>query len=161
MLFLIAMPLHAEIDKAVNYDYSNIKCTRVVDGDTIVLENDERVRLTGIDTPETYKSKKLYKDAERTGQDIETIRAMGKKATEFVKKLVGGKQVRLEFDVQERDRYGRLLAYIYLLDGTFVNAEIVKQGYASLMTIPPNVKYAELFQKLYQDARENNRGLWR
>ncbi|MDI6606193.1 MAG: thermonuclease family protein, partial [Candidatus Omnitrophota bacterium] len=61
---------------------------------------------------------------------------------------------------QERDIYKRLLAYVYLEDGTFVNAQILKQGYASLMTIPPNVKYAELFLKLYREARENRRGLW-
>ena len=68
----------------------------------------------------------------------------------------------LEFDVDRRDRYERLLAYVYLKDdGVFVNAEIVKQGYASLLTIPPNVKYADLFLKLYREARENRRGLWK
>jgi len=66
-----------------------------------------------------------------------------------------------EFDVEKKDRYERLLAYVYLKDGTFLNAEIVKQGYASLMTYPPNVKYADDFVKLYREARENNRGLWK
>jgi len=63
--------------------------------------------------------------------------------------------------VEKYDKYNRLLAYVYLKDGTFVNAEIVKQGYASLMTFPPNVKYADLFLKLYQEARKNKRGLWK
>jgi len=86
--------------------------------------------------------------------------ALGKRAHLFTKNLVEGKKVRLEFDVQKRDRYDRLLAYVYLEDGTFVNAEIVRQGYAQVMTIPPNVKYQELFLRLQKEARENGRGLW-
>jgi micrococcal nuclease len=86
---------------------------------------------------------------------------MGQKSYEFTKKLVEGKRVRLEFDAERHDRYKRILAYVYLEDGTFVNAEIVAQGYASLLTYPPNVKYADLFLKLYQLARENKRGLWK
>jgi micrococcal nuclease len=143
------------------YNYSDIMVKRVVDGDTIVLENAERVRLIGIDTPEMHESDKLYRDSQRTRQDIKTIKALGRRAYEFTKNLVEGKRVSLEFDVEKHDKYGRILAYVYLKDGTFVNAEIVKQGYASLMTIPPNVKYADLFLKLYQEARENRRGLWR
>ncbi len=72
-----------------------------------------------------------------------------------------GKTVRLEFDVQQVDRYNRLLAYVYLKDGTFVNAWLVENGYAVVMTIPPNVKYQELFLKLQREAREAKRGLWR
>ncbi|MFH1441379.1 MAG: thermonuclease family protein, partial [Candidatus Omnitrophota bacterium] len=140
------------------YDYSDILVQRVVDGDTIVLESGERVRLIGIDTPEMHESSKLYKDSKKTKQDIEVIKAMGKCSYEFTKNLIEGKRVRLEFDVEKQDRYKRLLAYVYLKDGTFVNAEIVKQGYASLMTIPPNVKYADLFLELYQEARDNQRG---
>lgn len=83
---------------------------------------------------------------------------MGKESAKFTTGLVLGKDVRLEFDVQKKDRYGRLLAYVYLEDGTFVNAEIIKQGYGSPMTVPPNVKYAELFRKLYQEARGANEG---
>lgn len=142
-------------------DYSNILVTRAVDGDTLVLENKERVRLIGIDTPEMHESNKLYRDSQRSGQDIATIKALGKRAYEFTKKLVEGKRVSLEFDVERHDKYDRILAYVFLKDGTFVNAEIVKQGYASLMTYPPNVKYADEFLKLYREARENKRGLWK
>ena len=85
---------------------------------------------------------------------------MGRRAYEVTKKLVEGKRVRLEFDVERFDKYKRILAYVYLLDGTFVNAAIVEQGYASLMTYPPNVKYADLFLRLYREARQNKRGLW-
>ena len=141
--------------------HENLLVERAVDGDTLKLGTGERVRLIGIDTPEMHESEKLYRDAARTHQDVRTIQALGRRAYEFTRSLVEGKLVRLEFDVERRDKYGRLLAYVYLVnEGTFVNAEIVKQGYASLMTYPPNVKHADLFLKLYQEARENKRGLW-
>jgi len=143
------------------YNYDDIMVVRAVDGDTLKLENGERVRLIGIDTPEVYESTKLYRDSKKSGQDIKTIQALGKRSSGFTKNLVEGKRVRLEFDVEKRDKYKRLLAYVYLKDGTFVNAEIVKQGYASLMTYPPNIKYVDTFKELYQEARVNNRGLWK
>jgi micrococcal nuclease len=142
-------------------DYSNVLVERVVDGDTLKLATGERVRLIGIDTPEMHESNKLDKDAARSGQDKSAIQKLGRISYEFTRDLVEGKRVRLEFDVERRDQYGRILAYVYLKDDTFVNAEIVKQGYASLMTYPPNVKYSDLFLKLYQEARQNRRGLWK
>ena len=144
-----------------SYNYTNILVSRAVDGDTLKLENGERVRLIGIDTPEMHESEKLYRDSARSKQDISTIQKLGRRAYEFTKNLVEGKRVSLEFDVEKHDKYGRLLAYVYLKDGTFVNGKIVEEGFASLMTIPPNVKYADLFFKLYQEARNNRRGLWR
>ena len=144
-----------------SFDYNNILVIRAVDGDTLVLENNERVRLIGIDTPEMHESSKLNRDGQRLGQDVETIKQLGRRSYEVMKKLVQGKRVRLEFDLERRDKYKRLLAYVYLPDGTFLNAEMVKQGYASLMTYPPNVKYADLFLKLYQQARQDQRGLWK
>jgi len=143
-----------------SYNYTNIRVKRAVDGDTLLLESGERVRLIGIDTPEMHESDKLYRDAERSKENISTIQKLGEEAYAFTKNLVEGKEVSLEFDVERYDKYDRLLAYVYLKDGTFVNAEIVKQGYASLMSIPPNLKYADLFLKLYRQARENRRGLW-
>jgi len=160
-IFLCIFLLGFTIPFGKTYNYADILVKRAVDGDTLVLENGERVRLIGIDTPEMHESNKLYRDAQRTKQDISTIQKLGRRAYEFTKNLVEGKRVSLEFDVEKRDKYGRLLAYVYLKDGTFLNAEIVKQGYASLMTIPPNVKYADLFLKLYREARENRRGLWK
>ena len=142
-------------------DYNDILVSRVVDGDTLVLENGERVRLIGIDTPELHESAKLDRDARSTGQDPRAIQELGRQAYEVTKNLVEGKRVSLEFDAQRFDRYKRLLAYVYLLDGTFVNAEIVKLGYASLMKIPPNIKYAVLFVQLYAEARQAKRGLWK
>lgn len=145
-----------------NYNYADILVKRVIDGDTLELESGERVRLIGIDTPEVHESNKLHRDSQRSGEDISTIQKLGKRSWDFTKKLAEGQRVSLEFDVEKYDKYNRLLAYVYLKkEGTFVNAEIIKQGYASLMTFPPNVKYADLFTKLYQDARKNKRGLWK
>ncbi len=143
-----------------DYGYSSILVTRAVDGDTLVLENRERVRLIGIDTPEMHESNKLNRDAQRSGEDVATIKQLGRQSYAFTKKLLEGKRVRLEFDVERFDKYKRILAYVYLEDGTFVNAKIIEEGYASLMTYPPNVKYADLFLKLYTEARQNQRGLW-
>jgi len=134
---------------------------RVIDGDTFELDNGERVRLLGIDTPEKYQSKKLDKDAELSGQDKETIKKLGQLSTEYAKKLAEGKKVTLERDEEsnDRDKYGRLLRYIYLEDGTFVNGKLVKDGYAQVYDKFPLTKLDELRQ--YQrEARENRKGLW-
>jgi micrococcal nuclease len=142
------------------YDYADILVSRVIDGDTLQLEDGERVRLIGIDTPEVHESDKLYRDAQRSRRDVNTIKELGRKSWDFTRQLVESKRVSLEFDIERRDKYQRLLAYVYLKDGLFVNAEIIKRGYANLLTIPPNVKYADLFRQLYQEARQDRRGLW-
>jgi micrococcal nuclease len=125
--------------------------TRVVDGDTIHVSvggHDEAVRYIGMDTPETKKP----------GSPIECF---GKAASAENERLVTGRHVRLVYDAERRDRYGRLLAYVYRRpDGLFVNAELVRRGFATLLTIPPNVAHAELFRRLQRTARESNRGLW-
>ncbi len=119
---------------------------RVIDGDTIEVEGLGTVRYIGVDTPET---KHPQKPVERMGQE----------AYEANRRLVEGKRVKLEFDVEQRDRYGRVLAYVYV-GTTFVNAWLVEAGYAQVMTVPPNVKYAELFLELEREAWEAKRGLW-
>jgi micrococcal nuclease len=122
---------------------------RIVDGDTIYVRFDgrtEKVRYIGMDTPETHHPRR----GEEPG---------GRAATEVNRLLVDGKVVRLELDVRERDRYGRLLAYVFVGD-LMVNAELVRLGYAQVMTVPPNVKHASLFVKLQREARESARGLW-
>jgi len=133
---------------------------RVVDGDTLKLSTGEKVRLIGVDTPELYYSEKLLKDSKRSGDSVETIQFLGAKASRFTRKLCLNKKVRLEYDVEKRDRYKRLLAYVYLEDGTFLNAKIIEEGYGQLMTIPPNVKYADYFRKLERQARNDKKGLW-
>ena len=123
---------------------------RIVDGDTIhvrIGSTIEKVRYIGVNTPEVHHPTK----GEEPG---------GREASEVNRQLVAGKRVRLQLDVQERDRYGRILAYVWVGD-LMVNAEMVRQGYAQVMTIPPNVRYQDLFLKLQRDAREAGRGLWR
>lgn len=154
--------------------------TRVIDGDTFLLSNGEKVRLTGIDTPESNNNPKALKDSERSGQDVGAITRQGKEAAQFTKKLAEGKKIRIEYDVQKRDRYGRLLVYAYDIDTLkrnpqtkvpeglvvsankeiFLNGSIISSGYAVPLTIPPNVKHADQFKKLYSEARSGKRGLW-
>jgi apolipoprotein N-acyltransferase len=143
------------------YDYNDILVVRAVDGDTVELENGEKVRLIGIDTPEAWYGPKLERDARRTKRDHRTIMKMGKRAADFTKKLVTGKKVRLEFDVEKRDRYGRLLAYLYLPDGKMLNSELLSEGYAQVYTFQPNVKYLDKFLELQKEARDNERGFWK
>jgi micrococcal nuclease len=139
---------------------------RVIDGDTFVCQfsdgKEEHIRLIGVDAPESRRNEKAERDSQRTGQDIETIIAQGKKASGFSKSyLKPGTTVKLELDVEHRDKYWRLLAYTYLPDGTMFNTLLVKEGYAQIMTIPPNVRHQDLFLELQREARENHRGLWK
>ena len=123
---------------------------KVVDGDTIHVrlgDRVEKIRYIGVNTPEVHHPTK----GEEPG---------GREAHAMNRTLVAGKQVRLELDVQPRDRYGRLLAYVWVGD-TMINAELVRRGFAQVMTVPPNVRHQALFLKLQRDAREARRGLWR
>ncbi|MFP4472360.1 MAG: thermonuclease family protein [Candidatus Omnitrophota bacterium] len=141
-------------------DYQNVRVSYVYDGDTVQLENGEKLRLIGIDSPEAYPSDKLRRDARRSGLSDELIMRQGKKASAFTRDLVSGKMVRLEFDIERRDKYGRLLGYVYLDEDTMLNAVIIQAGYARPMPIPPNVRYADEFDRLYQEARSAGSGLW-
>jgi len=136
----------------------------IVDGDTykILIQNQEfKVRLLGIDTPESSNNPKTRRDSQRGGQDVQEIIALGKLATEFVHNYLNeGDCIRLELDVEHFDRYDRILAYVYLIDGRMMNEILVREGYAQTMTYSPNVKYQELFLEANRDARENKRGLW-
>jgi micrococcal nuclease len=123
---------------------------RVTDGDTLVVDVDgteEYVRLIGVDTPES-----VHPDKERNVP-------YGEIASEFTKKLVEDKTVVLELDVQERDKYGRLLAYVYL-DGIMLNKTLLSEGHAKLATYPPNVRYVDEFTELQANAREKGAGIW-
>jgi len=130
-----------------NPEYQFVLVKRVIDGDTIELDNRIKVRYIGIDTPETKHPRK-------------PVQYFGKEASEANKKLVGNKRVRLEYDVQHLDKYGRTLAYVYLEDGTFVNAWLVENGFARVSTYPPNVKYQDKFIELERKARDVQKGLW-
>ncbi|MGB9697605.1 MAG: thermonuclease family protein [Ignavibacteria bacterium] len=134
---------------------------RVIDGDTFELSNGQRVRMLGIDTPEKYDSKKLERDVEITKQDRKTIKRLGELASEYVKNFLEGKRVILKKEPygDDKDKYGRLLRWVYLEDGTFVNGKIVADGYANVYEEFPVSKTLELRQ-LEREARENKRGLW-
>jgi micrococcal nuclease len=127
------------------------RVVRVVDGDTIHVQlagGREKVRYIGVDTPETHHPTK-------------GVQCYGREAAEFNARLVGGERVRLVRDVERRDRYGRLLAYVYRVrDGLFVNAELARRGFARPLTIAPDVRYAERFAALAGEARAQGRGLW-
>jgi micrococcal nuclease len=138
---------------AASADGGNATVDRVVDGDTIRVVagggRSERVRLIGVDTPET-------KDPRRP------VQCFGKEASAFTAKLLPhATRVRLVRDVEGRDRYGRLLAYVYRArDGLFVNLALAEGGYARTLTIPPNVAHVDEFVAAVRVARDERRGLW-
>jgi len=139
--------------------------TRVVDGDTIVVQLDsgrlEHVRLIGIDTPESKPNKRASLQAGRSQRDEQSIIAMGKEAMRITEQLSPpGTPVSLELDVQPRDKYRRLLAYVYLPSGAMLNEEIIARGYANLLTIPPDVRHTERFRRALEASRAARRGLW-
>lgn len=131
---------------------ANATVLRVVDGDTIVADidgNRERVRLIGIDTPESVKPNS-------------PVECYGKEASAHTKDLLAdGTPIRLVLDVEERDRYGRLLAYVYRAsDGEFINLTLAEDGYAGLLTYPPNVAHVDEFRAAVASARRGGIGLW-
>jgi micrococcal nuclease len=121
----------------------------VVDGDTIEVSGGERVRLIGVDTPETRAPN-------------QPVGCFGQEASTFTASLLPpGTPVRLVGDVEQRDRFGRLLAYVYRRsDGLFVNAELLRRGFAQVLTIPPNIAHTDEFAALGRQAREGSQGLW-
>jgi len=125
---------------------------RVIDGDTIQLLDGRLVRYIGIDTPEMRR---------RMGHRwIEDPQPMAREATEANRRLVQGHRLRLEYDAQTYDRYGRLLAYVYV-DGVMVNERLLADGYARVLRIPPDVRYEARFRQAAAEAKQAKRGLWR
>lgn len=125
----------------------------VTDGDTFEINYNgngtkTKVRLIGVDTPES-----VHPDSKKNNE-------YGKQASNYTKSLLEGKTVKLEFDVSPTDKYGRLLAYVYLENGEMLNEKLLKKGYAQVATYPPNVKYVEKFEALQKEARENKIGFW-
>ena len=118
------------------------------------------VRLIGIDAPEEHESDRLDRAARSAHRSKATIQALGRLASQFTRRHLLGRSVSLELDVEEHDRYGRLLAYVWLGERKLFNAEIVRAGYATAYTVPPNVRYAEWFRALEREARTERRGLW-
>lgn len=152
-ILLLLLPPVASGQAAPKESESWFTVTRVVDGDTFWIDDGSekglKIRLIGIDAPESRNTGSRPKGY------------FGPESSAFLQKMLAGKRVRLEYDVSRYDRYMRTLAYAFLEDGTFVNAELVKNGYATVMTMPPNVKYAETFTQLAAKARRQNKGLWK
>ncbi len=138
---------------------------KISDGDTIKasLDNQKKtIRLIGIDTFETSKSNKAYKQAYEYNLSIDEVVVKGKQAKEFMSYLLKGKsQLFLELDADKTDRYDRILAYIWSGDTQMINMQIVCSGYALVLTIKPNDKYAQKFDTCYKYARQNNLGMWK
>lgn len=133
-----------------NTHAETVKCIRVIDGDTIVVDYHgklEKVRLIGVDTPETVHPNK-------------PVEYFGKEASNFTRSLVAGKRVTLEFDWQRRDKYNRLLAYVYFDDGTLLNKKIIKEGYGHAYTRFP-FKYMDDFRAAEREAQRAGKGLWK
>jgi micrococcal nuclease len=120
---------------------------KVIDGDTIELSDGSRIRYIGINTPETVDPRR-------------PVQCFGKEASAANKSLVEGNYIRLVRDISDRDKYDRLLRYIYLEDGTFVNLTLVAQGYAQVSTYPPDIAHTKEFQAAQAEAKALGRGLW-
>lgn len=132
---------------------SSGRIVRVIDGDTVRVrlgDSTQTVRYIGVDTPETVKP----------GAPVECF---GRRASAFNRRLVSGRRVRLRFGRERRDRYGRLLAYVYLrgVGRRSVNARLVSRGYGTVLTIPPNTEHARSFERLERKARRRRLGIWR
>jgi micrococcal nuclease len=133
----------SEVKSAVTEATDTHTVTRVVDGDTIEIDGTTKVRYIGMDTPESTNTKECF----------------GKEASNKNKELVLNKQVTLEKDVSETDRYGRLLRYVWI-DGTMINEKLVADGYANAASYPPDVKYQDRLRNAEAAARNSNLGLW-
>ena len=150
IIFLILFSL--KINAQISGKFYSIK--RVSDGDTVViqdeLDNQYKIRFIGIDAPES-----------RNVGNRKQVQVFGSEAKNHLKKLLFNKKIRLEFDMQKIDRYGRTLAYVYLENGVFLNQYLVQKGYARMATFPPNIKYVDIFRKSEEKARKNKLGTWK
>lgn len=155
ILFLLFLWPTAHSPSYISHDVFQqlFKVKKVVDGDTFWVEDGSekglKIRLIGVDAPESRNAFKKKKDP------------FGEVSKRYLADLIGDKRVRLRYDVSKYDRYGRTLAYAWLEDGTFINARLLQDGIAVVMTVPPNVKYADYFLKLQRKARRAKLGLWK
>ena len=151
-----------------NSEYFDIAISEVISGDMLRMENGETVRLIGVDTPEVIDCNKLEFDSKISGVPIEVLKVRGNEARQFVVKMVENKRIRVEFDEKIKDNYGNLLGYVFLLpnrgnaqdDEIFINAEIIKRGYSSRINTASNDRYADLFKRLHEYAKQMGSQLW-
>lgn len=137
------LPILSDLAEAGVFN-KEITVTRVVDGDTVILSNGEYLRYTGIDTPEIFPEEECYAQA----------------ATQRNKELVEGKVVQLVRDVSDRDKFGRLLRYVYV-DGVFVNQVLIAEGYATAVVYPPDTAHVDEFTSAQTAAQSLRKGMWK
>lgn len=145
-------PIATSSAELLGIDGERAFVSKVVDGDTIELQNGQVVRFVGMDTPETVDPRR-------------PVGCFGKEASNETKSLLWGKEVVLQKDVSETDKYGRLLRFVFLpLENgqvLFINDYLVREGFAKAKTYPPDVKYKERFQQAETEAQDNKRGMWK
>ena len=153
---LLTMLLIAAGLPAVSISREPARVIRVISADTLTIlyrGKWEEIKLIGPDAPETTLNDKAYKEALRNSSTPAEIISRGLKATEFVQCYIQyGSQIWIEFDVQKRDRFSRLLGYVYLADGRMLNEIILRHGLAELFLIPPNLRYSHRFQEMMRLA---------
>lgn len=163
---------------------ASLTVVRIIDGDTVQLSNGEKVRLIGVDASESKNDAKLLREGKRTGEAAQAIVAEAMKVQEFAGKRVEGRRVRLEYDLLQKDDSGKTLAYVYVMtehprtayvhwvEGIysvrekesheiFLNATLIRSGFAKAVSTPPNVKQTDLFLRLQKEARDKKRGVWK
>ncbi len=146
--------------------YLDVGVKEVLSGDMVRLENDEILRLIGVDAPELIEGNKLQFDAKVSHIPVEVLKVMGNEAKCFVEDLIDGKRIRVEFDKKKKDNYGDLLGYAFVLcdkygeKEVFVNAEVIKKGYTYKINTFPNGRYMSLFDELHEYAKEHSSQLW-
>lgn len=159
-----ALPISA-VKRIPSYKRLTCKAVYAVEGDLLLAtcgNKLERIRLIGIDSPETVKSRKAKRRAKKGGRSLAAELARGSKAANYVRGLVHeGDKISLVFDRRQRDESKRLLAYVYLPDGGMLNARILETGYAVPAPRSPNTRYKKLFAELHRRAVKVGRGLWR
>ncbi len=150
------VPLHAQVGVT-----ESATVIAVIDGDTLRVQLNgkrESVRLIGVDTPEARRNTKLMNDVYRSKQDVNSVLRLGAQATDYVNGLVRrGDGVVLEYDTRRKDPYRRILAYVYLKNGTMLNEQLIKGGHATPMAIPPNTRYADRFAQAHQHRQRDAR----
>ncbi len=140
--------------------YDHVMVKKVLTPEIFILETGEKIALIGMNAPPPPPRKNRERDEHGfIIEDKNPTTSLEQQALDFTKDLLEGKYVRLEFDIEQKNDEYLTLAYAFLEDKTFINAEIIKQGYANLKITPPNTKYANLLREAYQEARREKRGL--
>lgn len=154
------LDIDAIIDKSQKSE-DGLVAEKILRADLILLKSGKKIRLIGLKAPEPPRRKNIQRDD--FGNVIEPpvtpVKTIEERAFEYARSLLEDKRVRLEYDTENKDEDFNTYAYVFLPDGTFVNAEILRQGFANLKLVPPNMKYAEALRQAYKEARAEQRGL--